>query len=567
MPKVKFTALVSDMKGKANGSVFASNNGGTYFRTNKTGGGRKSLAWAANKNDFANISGQWKSLTDEQKQAWKDARTLYPTTNAFGDVRIPTAYELYMRLNGVLSAAGLDLLTTPETPRSMPDAADIDIVIPDQTVFAPKIITRLRGPQGEYTRAHLKDLVEGINFIDTQTISFRVIAPTNFKDYWVIGKVYQIASVIDTDKGGLNIFMKIIDATTATIYCCMAFDENGTGACTYIQAFNIPQDELLQQIHIVAAVSNVTPEDNLFYINGTLYNPDGYGWAEGQSNSPADLLSYYAAAVQTPTDALDVGTQNYDVYLGSLTNTYYVPFLISDFRFFGNTTLGETCSQNNPCAEGFQCYNGMCAVPSTYSTEFVPVYVQKLYRGYILGTELVAVSFTFMEGAKFPNACSGYGDSYFRMTKTQQGDPCDDCVGNDFECQDGECVYVGDHKRIGPDNVLTYGPLAALQRIAIDGEGFYMQLYYSRLISAGRSIEQVPYILAGTFYINENSQNISDLLLSLTGNFSDEGTYAFKCVMLDGTTGVVYDTQIPMKKPKKNVARFKAGADLSGKVN
>jgi hypothetical protein len=56
MPKVKFTALVSDMKGKANGSVFASNNGGTYFRTNKTGGGRKSNAWNQQKAEFSDLS-------------------------------------------------------------------------------------------------------------------------------------------------------------------------------------------------------------------------------------------------------------------------------------------------------------------------------------------------------------------------------------------------------------------------------------------------------------------------------------------------------------------------------
>lgn len=567
MPKVKFTALVSDMKGKANGSVFASNSGGTYFRTNKTGGGRKSLAWAANKNNFADLSGQWKSLTDEQKQAWKDARTLYPTTNAFGDVRIPTAYELYMRLNGVLLAAGLDTLITPATPRSMPSAADIDIVIPDQTVFAPNIITRLRGPRNEKLRLHSGQVSDNSSFDDPNTISFRLLTPENFTQYWVIGKVYQLASVLNETYGGLNIFMKIEDVSTARIYCCYAFQATGDVARTYISSFLVPQSDILGQLHFVANFSNLTPESNVYYLNGTLYNSDITGWHAGNSNSPADLITYSENVDMSPTDAISIGTEVYAVYIGSLNNTYYAPFLASDYRFYGTLELKELCSQNDPCVEGFQCYLGVCSVVGTYSTEFVPVYVQKLYRGYILGGEVVAVSFTYMEGAKFPNDASGNGDSYFRIATSQYGDPCDDCVGNDFECQNGECVYVGDHKLIGPDNLITYGPLAALQRIAIDGEGFYLQLYYSRLFSAGRSIEQIPYVLAGTFAINENSQNISDILLQLTGNFSNDGTYAFKCIMLDGTTGMVYDTQIPMKKPKKNVSKFKAGAELSGKVN
>lgn len=568
MPKVKFTALVSDMKGKANGSVFASNSGGTYFRTNKTGGGQKSLGWAANKNGFADLSGQWRSLTSEQKQAWKDARTLYPTKNAFGEPRIPTAYELFMRLNGTLLAAGKEILITPATPRSMPFVDDLDIIIPEQTVFAPNIITRLRGNQGQLTRLHMKNLNEGIDFADAQTISFRMLAPTNFTEYWVIGKVYQIASVISTTKGGINIFMKINDASFATLYCSMAFEEDTAGACTYIQSFIIPQADILQQIHIVANVQSITPESNAFYINGTSYPLDAYGWAEGQSNVPADIIAYLATASQAATTNTSAGTQTYDVYLGSLSNTYYVPFLASDFRYYGDAALIENCSNNNPCDEGFQCYFGVCSVPSNLVPDtFVPVYVQKLYHGYIIGGELVAVSFTRMEGAKFPNETNVLGDNFFKMSSTQQGDPCDDCVGNDFECQDGECVYVGDHRNIASDNVITYNPLVVIQPFGIEGEGFYVQLYYSKLISAGRSIEQVPYVLLGTFNSWEFSYNLSEKMLELTGNFPNDGTYAFKAVLLDGTTGVVYDTQLTIRKPIKNVSKFKAGAELSGKVN
>jgi hypothetical protein len=381
----------------------------------------------------------------------------------------------------------------------------------------------------------------------------------------------------------------------------MAFEQDTIGACTYIKSFIVPQADILQQIHIVANVQSITPESNAFYINGKNYTLDGYGWAEGQSNVPADIIAYLASASQAPTNNTTAGTQTYDVYLGSLNNTYYVPFLASDFRYYGDAELIENCSNNNPCDEGYQCIDGVCSARTRAITPepgdiicseepdscppdmtcvdgvciytqdindlYVPAYAAKIYYGYILGGELVAVSFTRMDGSKFPNETNVLGDNYFKMAATQQGDPCDDCVGNDFECQDGECVYVGDHRNIASDNVITYGPLVNLKAFSIEGYGYDVQIYYSKLISAGRSIEQVPYVLLGTYCACGFSSDLSQKMLELTGNFPNDGTYAFKAVLLDGTTGVVYDTQLPIKKPLKNVSKFKAGAELSGKVN
>lgn len=576
MPKVKFTALVSDMKGKANGSVFASNSGGTYFRTNKWGGGRKSQDWNKNKNAFADLSSSWKSLTEEQKEAWKDARSLYPTTNAFGEPRIPTSFELYMRLNATLQAAGLDTLVLPQTPRSMPQLADIEIIIPDKFCFTPKNVARTITQRGIKHYALMNNLASGTNFDTTNTLSMRFITPKT-NDFWVIGRLYQLASIQTPSQGGMLLFMEVLNANYAKFYCTMGYTEDVIGGSTYIKTFIIPRSEIAQQIHIIATANNLDPANNMYYINGTSYAPEEQGWYGAQSEVLSDLVFYTSNLEVTAPSALSIGATTYTVYLGSRKTTNFTPFNLSDFRFYGTAVLVEDCSQNDPCEEGYQCYFGKCSVPGTYSTEFVPVYVQEIYRGYILGQEVVAVGFENFDGFQFKNAGTSQPNSNFVMCKVSAPAEPDCCqstsvCGENYECFEDlhetcSCILQGGDGNQTLPNSLTYGPLAALQDITIDGEGFYMQLYYSKLISSGRSNEQVPYVLAKTFGVNEFSQNISDILLSLTGNFSADSVFAFKAVILDGTTGQVYDTEAPIAKPINKRVRFKSGADLSGKVN
>ncbi len=137
MAKIRLSAIASDMKGKANGSVFASNRGGLYMRNNpkasvkqtaKFGNAKRSLGW---------VSQQYKNLSDEEMKAWEDMVSSYPTTNAFGEVRIPSGYELFMRLNGVLNANGFPLISVPALPRTQLSLGEVFVEYPDLVQFNP----------------------------------------------------------------------------------------------------------------------------------------------------------------------------------------------------------------------------------------------------------------------------------------------------------------------------------------------------------------------------------------------------------------------------------------------
>lgn len=140
MPKIRLSALATDIKGKAGGSVFARNSGGTYFRNNPSGTGSKKEVAAIQKQKFGTLSTQWRKLTADQKAAWKNAVTDYPTTNAFGESRLPSGYELFMRLNGVLISANLPILNVPGVKREAPLAFEWYYTTPESFCFTPDYV-------------------------------------------------------------------------------------------------------------------------------------------------------------------------------------------------------------------------------------------------------------------------------------------------------------------------------------------------------------------------------------------------------------------------------------------
>lgn len=116
MAKVKFTAVVADMRNKLNGSVFARNRGGAYVRTKVTPLNPQSTAQVAARNLLTGLAQEFRSLTQEQITAWNNAVTQWQTTDIFGDLVSPTGLALYVRLNANISNAGGTAITTPPAP-------------------------------------------------------------------------------------------------------------------------------------------------------------------------------------------------------------------------------------------------------------------------------------------------------------------------------------------------------------------------------------------------------------------------------------------------------------------
>lgn len=116
MAKVKFTAIVADMRNKLNGSVFARNRGGAYVRTKVTPLNPQSIAQVAARNLLTGLAQGFRSLSQDQITAWNAAVTQWQTTDIFGDLVSPTGLALYVRLNSNITNAGGTPITNPPAP-------------------------------------------------------------------------------------------------------------------------------------------------------------------------------------------------------------------------------------------------------------------------------------------------------------------------------------------------------------------------------------------------------------------------------------------------------------------
>lgn len=137
MPKIKLSSLISDIKGKANGSVFARNSGGLYFRNNPSGGGKKSSKWSAVKSKFSSLAGKWRALSPQQRQSWNESVNNFNTVNAFGDARIPSGYELFIRMNQPLYNLNRPINEVAPLPESLPPIGDMILTTVDAFLFQP----------------------------------------------------------------------------------------------------------------------------------------------------------------------------------------------------------------------------------------------------------------------------------------------------------------------------------------------------------------------------------------------------------------------------------------------
>lgn len=127
MAKVKFTAVVADMRNKLNGSVFARNRGGAYVRTKVTPLNPQSLRQVAARNLLTSLAQGFRSLSQAQITAWNEAVTQWQTTDIFGDLVSPTGLALYVRLNSNISNGGGTLISTPPAPQGAAALVELDL--------------------------------------------------------------------------------------------------------------------------------------------------------------------------------------------------------------------------------------------------------------------------------------------------------------------------------------------------------------------------------------------------------------------------------------------------------
>lgn len=118
MALIKLTAIVDNISGKLNGTVFAKNKGGNYMRSKSKPSNPKTSAQMAVRAQFGAISAAWKNLTESARSAWRESASSFPYINRLGDTKILSGFALHQKLNTNLDLIGEAALTFPPEPKS-----------------------------------------------------------------------------------------------------------------------------------------------------------------------------------------------------------------------------------------------------------------------------------------------------------------------------------------------------------------------------------------------------------------------------------------------------------------
>jgi hypothetical protein len=290
MPKIRLSALATDIKGKSGGSVFSTNSGGTYFRNNPSGGGRKSASWDKAKSMFGSLAGEWRKLTDQQQEAWNTAAPTWPTNNAFGEPRLPSGYELFMRLNAPLFGICKPFMLTPPTQQGFHNFGEKTWNTIDKFLFLPQTGFSIEPvPPGDECETFNdcgpnEDCYLGYCFdpfpypivsdfpnagpMTTFGISFLIVPQRNFLDPNNQNLVIPVLDPKDNTTAGLGILLSVRDGVINAIEVTRNGD-NETLEITFLPSNLKLGDELRLSFSIDLAV----PDNSRLLISKAIINP------------------------------------------------------------------------------------------------------------------------------------------------------------------------------------------------------------------------------------------------------------------------------------------------------
>lgn len=143
MAKIKYSALVSDMRNKLNGSVMSKNRYGSYVRNKVTPVNPQSIYQQQSRNLFGSASSAWRGLSDSLVIAWNEAAKDFPFTDIFGDVKHLSGQALFVQLNKNLLQVGKSIITTAPQPEEIPgvilagitfDGTKLNVVLSEGTI-------------------------------------------------------------------------------------------------------------------------------------------------------------------------------------------------------------------------------------------------------------------------------------------------------------------------------------------------------------------------------------------------------------------------------------------------
>jgi hypothetical protein len=211
--KAKFGAIVVAGSGKINGFVASRNRAGAYFRTKVTPVNPQTSDQNTVRARLTTNAQAWRGLTNEQRAAWNGAVANFAKTDIFGDLKNPSGFNLYVRLNNNLSAAGQSGISAPPVP------AAVSTVLLSSAVYDisdGSFEVTLSGNVPAGTTALIfatPGLSAGVNFVKSE---YRLISVQPAATASPIDIIAEYLGKFGAQSAGQKIFVKIVFVNNTT---------------------------------------------------------------------------------------------------------------------------------------------------------------------------------------------------------------------------------------------------------------------------------------------------------------------------------------------------------------
>lgn len=214
--KAKFGAIIVAGSGKIGGHVASRNRAGAYLRTKVTPVNPSTTAQAGARNRLAGISQGWRGLTAAQRASWNQAVGDFAKTDIFGDLKNPSGFNLYQRLNNNLLNIGQAAITSPPLPVAVDYFTSLSFTAEDGTVAESLDITFAPAIEADHSVKVFATppVSAGVNFVKSEYRQIGVLtdADTSVLDYLA---EYQ-AKFGSTGNAGQKIFIKLVQVEEAS---------------------------------------------------------------------------------------------------------------------------------------------------------------------------------------------------------------------------------------------------------------------------------------------------------------------------------------------------------------
>lgn len=212
--KIKFGAMVVAGSGKLGGHVAARNKAGAYFRTKVTPVNPNTGYQAAARSRLSTLSQAWRGLTADQRAAWNGAVGDYSSTDIFGDLKNPSGFNLYQKLNNNLVNIGESALLLPPTPQDVKNFVSVSLAVvtgvPGATITFADAIAATEKVKLFATAP----MSPGISFVKSEFRQIAILDSTDTSPYDATAA--YIAKYGTVGSTGQKIFVKLVPVSVAS---------------------------------------------------------------------------------------------------------------------------------------------------------------------------------------------------------------------------------------------------------------------------------------------------------------------------------------------------------------